>query len=77
MKLNFNHNNNTLQVNWDSDVDVPGHDYINSKEAGFSVCLLKGEQLQQAKIIYHCNEKCLQLPIDELIKYKARIWQYR
>ena len=58
-------------MNWDSDVDVPGHDYINSKEDVFSVWLLKGEQLQQAKMIYHYNERCLQLPIDELIKYKA------
>ena len=55
----------------DSDVDAHGHEYINSKEAGFSVCLLKSEQLQQAKMIYHYNERCLQLPIDELIKYKA------
>ena len=55
-------------MNRDSDVDAHGHDYINSKEAGFSECLLKSEQLQQAKMIYHYNER---LPIDELIKYKA------
>ena len=53
----------------DSDVDAHGQEYINSKEAGFFQ--LKSEQLQQAKMIYHYNERCLQLPIDELIKYKA------
>ena len=67
----FNHTNNTLQVNRDSDVDAHGHDYIYSKEAGFSACLSKSEQLQQAEMIYHYNERCLQLPTDELIKYKA------
>ena len=30
--------------------------------------MLKSEQLQQAEMIYHYNER---LPIDELIKYKA------
>ena len=48
-----------------------GHDYIYSNEAGFSACLLQSEHLQQAKMIYHYNGRYLQLPIDELIKYKA------
>ena len=41
----------------DSDVDAHGQEYINSKEAGFFQ--LKSEQLQQAKMIYHYNERCL------------------